>query len=224
MPCDYKGFVEVWQDPYPLWIIWYVQISFLRKIGIQIYFCYKLSMHNKHSIFAFVGASGSGKSTIMIELLSHFPHLEIIKSTTTRPKRDDSDEIFYKFVDESYLTSPDGLLTHEIFDGHHYIYEQKELDSVLQARCGMFAVIEPTIPKLMEHGYNLKLINIVPSRDFELTRSILRKQEDSIRAQEVNLPFDLVVENSFALGGLEKSVQQVAEFIHNTIAPHTQID
>ena len=175
---------------------------------------------NKHTIFAFVGASGSGKSTIMIELLNHFPHLEVIKSTTTRPKRDDTDEIFYKFVNFDYATNNDGFLTHEIFADNHYIWEAEELNKVLQSRCGMFAIIEPTIPKLRALGYDLKLIKIVPERDFEIEREKMRKEADSARSANNNLEFNLVVMNSFAPGGIEKSIEQVAKFISDTIAPH----
>lgn len=40
--------------------------------------------------------SGSGKGTILKKLLSFCPELELIKSYTTRKKRDDAD--FYSFV------------------------------------------------------------------------------------------------------------------------------
>ena len=42
------------------------------------------------------GFSGSGKGTILKKLLSFCPELELIKSYTTRKKRDDAD--FYSFV------------------------------------------------------------------------------------------------------------------------------
>lgn len=42
------------------------------------------------------GFSGSGKGTILNKLLSFHPELELIKSYTTRKKRDDAD--FYSFV------------------------------------------------------------------------------------------------------------------------------
>lgn len=180
-------------------------------------------MAHKHIIFAFVGASGSGKSTLMLELLKIFPHLQIIKSTTTRPKRDDTDDLFYKFVETDYAENgpKDNFLTHELYAGNHYIYEKNVLDDVLESHCGMFAIVEPTVPKLRNLGYNLKLIKIVPERNFEIDREKDRKTADESRNKNSDLAFDLVVVNSFGQNGLQQSVEKLKQFIAGEIAADT---
>lgn len=178
---------------------------------------------SKHIIFGFVGASGSGKTTLMIELLNYFPHLSIIKSTSTRPRRDESDDLFYKFVPEEYITDPaqeSNFLSKKLFSGNHYVYEKQVLDAVLATRCGMFAILEHTVPIIRSHGYNVKLIKVIPDRDWQLDRSLHREKADTERENNHNLTFDLTIENSFKAGGLENSVQQVAKFITETIPLH----
>jgi guanylate kinase len=180
-------------------------------------------MSNKHTIFAFVGASGSGKTTLMTELLNFFPHIQIIKSTSTRPRRDEIDDLFYKFVDKEYIESnKESFLSHEIYMDNDYIYEKNVLDSVLSSRCGMFAILEHTIPIIQNHGYNLKLIKVIPDRDWQLPRAKLREKADNERGT-IDLNFDLVLQNSFGPGGLELSVQQLAGFISQVIATHVAI-
>lgn len=178
-------------------------------------------MNNKHTIFAFVGASGSGKSTLMIELLNFFPHLSIIKSTSTRPRRDEMDDLFYNLVDAEYIANfKDKFLTLENFAGNHYAYEKRMLDEVLSQRCGMFAIIEPTIQKLINHGYDLTTIKVLPGRNWEMERTKLRRAADQERANANQIEFDFILENSFTSGGLEKSVEKLAEFVTQKIANH----
>jgi guanylate kinase len=178
---------------------------------------------SKHLIFAFVGASGSGKSTLMIELLDFFPHLSIIKSTSTRPRRDESDDLFYKFVDDEYMESEakENFLSHELFAGNQYVYEKELFDQILATYCGMFAILEHTVPKIRAHGYQMVLINLIPDRDWMLPRAAHREKADHERAQNNRLEFDLVIQNSFKPGGLENSVRQVSEFITQKISSHT---
>ena len=54
-------------------------------------------------IFIVSGFSGSGKGTILKKLLSLHPELELIKSYTTRKKRNDAD--FYSFVTQEEFMS-----------------------------------------------------------------------------------------------------------------------
>ena len=54
-------------------------------------------------IFIVSGFSGSGKGTILKKLLSLHPELELIKSYTTRQKRNDAD--FYSFVTQEEFMS-----------------------------------------------------------------------------------------------------------------------
>jgi guanylate kinase len=181
-----------------------------------------MSKH-KHKIFAFVGASGSGKSTIMVELLNFFPHLEIIKSTSTRARRDETDDLFYKLVDLDYMNSPanrDLFLNFDKFNGNFYAYERQIADSVLASHCGMFAIIEKAVPVLREQGYDLELIKVVADRDWTHERALEREKADSERANTHDLKFGLTVLNSFKPGGLDKSVQAVAKFITDSIADH----
>jgi guanylate kinase len=176
----------------------------------------------KHKIFAFVGASGSGKSTIMVELLNFFPHLEIIKSTSTRARRDETDDLFYKFVDETYMTASENqnnFLNHTEYAGNHYAYEKSVVDQVLLAHCGMFAIVESAIPILADKGYDLKLIKVIPDRDWTHERALEREKADAARSTN-ELTFDLILENSFKPGGLDKSVEIVAKYISEQIQDH----
>ena len=52
-----------------------------------------------NTIFALVGGSRSGKSTLMKEVVRFIPdRVGIIKSFTTRARRDAEDDIFYNFL------------------------------------------------------------------------------------------------------------------------------
>jgi guanylate kinase len=179
--------------------------------------------NQKHTIFAFVGASGSGKSTLMVELLSFLPHLQIIKSTSTRPRRDETDDLFYKFVETEFVEAPQNqvnFLNQEIYNGNHYVYERSILDGILSSHCGMLAILESAVPKLQAHGYSLTLIKVIPDRDWALDRSVVREVADRQRETTSKLVFDFTIENSFKPGGLEKSVEALSKFIKDIISSH----
>ena len=55
-------------------------------------------MSEKGDVFLFSGPSGSGKGTILKEVFKRYPDLKFSNSTTTRDKRDPSDDEKYTFT------------------------------------------------------------------------------------------------------------------------------
>ena len=55
-------------------------------------------MSHKGDVFLFSGPSGSGKDTILKEVFKRYPELKFSISTTTRQKRDPSDDEKYTFI------------------------------------------------------------------------------------------------------------------------------
>jgi guanylate kinase len=172
-------------------------------------------MH-KHDIYGFVGPSGSGKSTLIIKLLKLFPHLQIIKSTSTRPRRDDTDDLFYDFIAVDQFQKQ--IDSHAFINYHEYAQNWygtnlNDTKKVLACNCGTFALVENAVAAMRAAEIPLKLIKILPEKDGQLVRASTRADADKIREQ-IQLDFDLTVTNSFKPGGLEKSIKILSDYFH----------
>lgn len=75
------------------------------------------------SLFLVSGPSGSGKDTILKQVLSRFPDLQFSISTITRPKRDSSDDEKYRFVTKEEFErgiAEGAFLEHAEYCGNYY--------------------------------------------------------------------------------------------------------
>lgn len=167
------------------------------------------------TIFGLVGPSGSGKTTLILEMLAKFPdRLGVAKSLTSRLKRGGEDDVFYDFVSREEMErrrNAGRLVQISDYAGNLYGNDRDELNALLAEKNGIAALVEDGVNNLRRGGYHVTVIKVLPFHNAAITDE-MRKKADAERAKS-HLPADLVLNNSFAPGGLEKAVAQLAEFI-----------
>lgn len=80
-------------------------------------------MSVKGDVFLFSGPSGSGKDTILKEVFKRYPELKFSISTTTRAKRDPSDDEKYNFISKEAFEQgiqAGAFLEHAQYCGNYY--------------------------------------------------------------------------------------------------------
>src|SRR4051812_34095384 len=101
-----------------------------------------MSQH-KHTLYGFVGPSGSGKSTLILKLIEIFPHLQIIKSTSTRVRRGPEDDLFYfpQISQDEFQHQVDAneFINTEYFAGNWYGTDNQKTMALLNTNCGVMA-------------------------------------------------------------------------------------
>lgn len=171
-----------------------------------------------YPIIGLVAPSGAGKSTLIMECLQRYPRLAIVKSFTTRPRRDIDDDLFYEFITEDELRKKEdeGVLTHvSEYAGNYYTNDKKHLDKLLKEKVGIAALVESGVRFLRETGYKVYVIKIKPESHKE-SEDIKRLIADKER-QEQGLKADLAIINSHKPGGKGKAIEEISKFIDTVI-------
>ncbi|MBI1755447.1 hypothetical protein HY250_04130 [Candidatus Azambacteria bacterium] len=174
------------------------------------------------SIFTLVGPAKVGKTTLTLKVTDMIPdRVGIIKSATTRPKRNEEDALCY------------ALLTKEEFEekrsrgefsecvehaGNFYAYERRLIEDVLEKRHGICAATEEGVIELHRAGYRVVPIKILAVGHEEIQRAFYdahpeRKKADEER-REILIPIERNIVNSFIKpDGLEKAAQEIINLI-----------
>lgn len=177
-----------------------------------------------NTIFALVGSSRSGKSTLIKEAMRHIPEkVGIIKSFTTRAHRGtEEDDLFYDFLslEEFEKRKIDNAFAECIeHAGNYYGYEYATIDTVLAKKHGICAVVEYAIPDLVRAGYSVTPIKIIPLHSEKVRDTFYEKHRERRQADEerARIPVDFATEiiNSFEQGGKERAVKELITFIKN---------
>lgn len=173
-----------------------------------------------HAIFAFVAASGSGKTT-MVERAVERLHgqLQIVRSVTTRERRGPEDDPHYDFLSRrEFRTLHDaGELVYEMeYAGNSYGITRKSLDEVLSTGSGILALVEDSVRLLRSKGYAVKVMKIV-KKGGEKFPDPLRNAVDAQRELDPLEP-DVVIVNAFdEVGGLDRASDQMIGYIRGAI-------
>ena len=172
----------------------------------------------KNLIFGIVGPSGSGKSTLILEIINDNTlcrWLKIIKSTTSRQKRNEEDDLFYNLISKEQfeLRIKNGnFIEHIEYAGNYYGFERAIVNSVLDTHYGIAAITEEGVISLKNDGYIVKKkIKIIPS-DFPNQPSNNRKKDDAIR-EKIKIDYHKIIINSFGSSGLNKAADDLLSFI-----------
>lgn len=142
-------------------------------------------MSNKYKIVAIIGASASGKDTVLNLIANNYPSLNKIVRTTTRPKRDyEQDGIDYRFVNGNEFGKMilegdmcEGQEFNEWFYGTEYLALDEDAINI--------GVYNPEAVEMLSNDPNVSLLvfYIVCSDKTRLVRALMR--EDSPDIEEI---------------------------------------
>ncbi|MCR5834943.1 MAG: PHP domain-containing protein [Lachnospiraceae bacterium] len=110
------------------------------------YICENGTPPGKKKVIVISGFSGSGKGTVVKELLTRNKNVKLVRSLTTRkPRKGETDE--YTFVStEEFLKiqNSGGLLEHNMYDGNMYGTPIKDVQEILDNNMIPVLEIDPT--------------------------------------------------------------------------------
>jgi len=171
-------------------------------------------MMKRFPIIALVGHSGVGKSTLMDRILERMPHDAFrIRYLTSRPWREASDDVNYRFLTAEEFGRMDAngeLATHTEYIGHHYGTAHADLEE-LKHKFGIQAYTQQSLQNIRRSGYDVIVVKIVADT-LTYREDDIRRKEDMER-DKIDVGEQLILENSFAPGGLEQATDRLEAFI-----------
>lgn len=177
------------------------------------------------------GFSGSGKSSILKELLARHPDLELVKSYTTRTQRGPGD--YYTFVSQemfNQLKEQDAFLETNTYSGEWYGTPKAEVERIQSEGKLAIAEVDPNGFRqiaacgLWNHEMT-KSVFIVADADTILSRlqnrktdsreKILARMRTAIKESRCVVNYDAVINNVC----LEEAVAELEAFIYSGNIP-----
>ena len=182
-------------------------------------------------VVVIAGPSGSGKNTVINQIMQQYPKCAKLVTATTRVARpDERDGVDYYFFDIDRFDSEDsqGHITGKrylnLFGGIHYGIFTPDLEKKLQTASVVFAPVDLTGAEWLKANYSATTIFIVPESLSEYKMRIhARNPEMSekeldermrITEREVNIDsnsYDHRIVN--AGGGLSQTTAQILEIL-----------
>jgi guanylate kinase len=170
-----------------------------------------------HYIIGLIGPSGSGKSSLMAEVMKRLPQQTgVLVSITTRERRGPEDDVYYQFLSrEEYLRLRDSneLATDTEYANNLYGYKKDFITEGLKRKHLFCAVVESVAQQLLDQKYPTKLIRLNPINQ-KVFRGETRLAADQARSK-IKIPVDKEIANSFEPGGFEKAVEELAQYIQS---------
>mgnify|MGYP005840204975 CR=1 FL=1 len=183
----------------------------------------------KNKLFVFSAPSGSGKTTIVREILKIFPELVFSISSTTRKKRKKEIDVkYYFFISEEEFEKKilnNEFIEWEKFYDYYYGTLVEFIESQLQNSKSVVLEVDVKGALSIKKSYPQSvLIFIMPPSLEELKKRLLQRQTEShedflkrIHRAEMELSykdkFDYIIVND----SLERAKNEVVEIIKNEI-------
>lgn len=168
----------------------------------------------KNPVIALVGPSGCGKTAIMLKLFEKLPGKVFpMTNLTSRPKREPSDDIFYKFIEPQAIrdmAARGELAQYLEYAGNLYGSVKAWNEATLEKGVGIHAYVEQGVHDMSAAGYTVIPVKVVS--DNVVFRNEERASEDAQRGT-MELDYAFTLRNSFAPGGLEKAADELAAFV-----------
>lgn len=135
-----------------------------------------------YKIFTLTGASGSGKTTIMRELLKRDANVKVLPSITTRTKRDSDVEGEYKYVAEKdfqNIQQNNAFLWDVDMHGNFYGTAKADVDYALKANHKSIMLLVPeVIPILKSYTHSVLSFYIVSPPEDILRQRLQNRGDD----------------------------------------------
>ena len=185
--------------------------------------------NNRARLFVFSAPSGSGKTTIVRDVLKNYPEFVFSISATTRKKRPtEIDSVDYYFLDEDDFKKKideNAFVEWEKFYDYYYGTLKSQIDK--NVANGLHTVFEVDVKgavRIKEHYPGSVLIFIAPPSIEELKKRLIQRNTETdvdlkkrIERAEMELSysgkFDFVVYND----NLEKAKEEVKKIIENEL-------
>ncbi len=174
----------------------------------------------KNIIFLVTAPSGAGKTHLVTcavqELNAEKTIIQRVRSFTTRNKRIGETDDAYDFQSIGWLIAQkeaDNIFEMNQLGDNFYGHTKSQLNETLRMTHAINDVSEHAHQTFKDAGYEVRSILIVP-KDTVLARDIepARARDDDAR-REIHVPYDLIVENHFRIGGAEQAVKTLVEYI-----------
>ncbi|OGE26593.1 hypothetical protein A3C26_04295 [Candidatus Daviesbacteria bacterium RIFCSPHIGHO2_02_FULL_39_12] len=185
-------------------------------------------MENSGLLLILTGKTASGKDTIMQMLLSKYPNLQRVTTSTSRPKRDnEKDGLDYYFLTGEEFNKKIGkgdFIEHVEYGGHLYGTEKTEIAKVFNTN--LIWRIDPSRASQIRQfikSANVLVIYLTVSDQVILERLQkrglsqaeiqTRMQQDKIFWNQFKDSYDFVVEN--VPGKLNQTFNKIAQIIES---------
>lgn len=154
-------------------------------------------------IVLIVGDSGVGKTTIASKIKDKISEVNLIKSYTTRPKRNPEDDDHIFIFDRNEID--DEIVASTIIDGNFYCALKKQFK---HDRINLYIVDDKGIIDVKNFFKNEKIITIHIIRDSENINVSKNRKNRKIR--KFDLRYDMEIYNN---GSINQAVDEVIECI-----------
>lgn len=175
----------------------------------------------KHKIFAFVGPTRAGKTTLIRRLVAAFPDdLKIAPSLCTRTSRGPEDDDTYRFTTREKILDKQAagkLIQISEYAGELYANDRDDMNRLLKHQHAAMALTEHGVLNFKAAGYDVVVIRI-RSAGQQQTADTNRAQADVARAA-INIPAHIEILNSFSPGGLETATEELTRLVKRIISP-----